>query len=264
MAIKRLHSRALSPVNLFLFLYFLIPGIAQADSSIVASPLPRIALIIDDLGNVSSTGMRIANFDWPVVLAVLPHTPYAEEIAQTAHRSGKEVMLHLPLQAMPGSVSGGTGSIRLDTSRAQLNYILDADLNSVPFIVGVNNHMGSLITRHPGHMHWLMTELKSRGNLFFVDSYTSAASVALQLAREQGIPATRRDVFLDNEASAPAIDKEFQRLKKLARERGTAVGIGHPHLATISYLERELPKLREQGFQLVTISELIAVQLETP
>ncbi len=262
MAIKRLQCRAVFLAGLILFLCILWPGIAQADSSIESPPMPRIALIIDDLGNVSSTGMRIANFKWPVVLAVLPHTPYAVEIAQTAHRSGKEVMLHLPLQAVQGSVSGAAGSIQLDTSRSQLNDILDADLSSIPFIVGVNNHMGSLITRHPGHMRWLMSELKSRGSLFFVDSYTTTASVALQLAREQGVPATRRDVFLDNEASAPAIDKEFQRLKKLARERGTAVGIGHPHLATIRYLEQALPRLKEQGFQLVSISELIAAQSE--
>ncbi len=254
--------RVLLPLFMVMSICSLLPRIVQADSGINVRSLPRIAIIIDDLGNVSSTGRRVAGLDWPVAVSVLPHTPYAAQIAKMAHESGKEVMLHLPLQPVRESVPSGIGTIRLETSRAQLNRILQADLDSVPYIVGVNNHMGSLITQHPGHMRWLMSELKAHDNLFFVDSYTSKSSVALQLAREQGIPATRRDVFLDNETSAPAIDMEFRRLKELARQRGTAVGIGHPNLVTISYLERELPKLRQEGFRLVPISDLIAEQSE--
>jgi len=233
---------------------------AMADVSGSARQLPRIALIIDDLGNLIHAGRRVIHLDGPVALSILPHTPYAREIAQQAHEAGKEVMLHLPLQPVREFASPGIGAIRLETSRAQLNRILLADLNSVPYIVGVNNHMGSLITQHPGHMLWLMTGLKAYGHLFFVDSFTSKLSVALQFAREQGIPSTRRDVFLDNDPSAAAIAAEFQRLERVARERGTAVGIGHPNTQTLDFLETELPRLSREGYRLVSVSDLIAIQ----
>jgi polysaccharide deacetylase 2 family uncharacterized protein YibQ len=117
--------------------------------------------------------------------------------------------------------------------------------------------MGSLLTQHPGHMNWLMGEIKARGNLFFVDSYTTSSSVALQFARENAVPSTRRDIFLDNVAEWSAIEKEFDSLKRLARMNGSAVGIGHPYGETLDYLEFILPRLQEQGFELVPVAALI-------
>jgi polysaccharide deacetylase 2 family uncharacterized protein YibQ len=219
---------------------------------------PRIALIIDDLGNLGPAGERTIRLPGPVACAILPHTPYARAIARQAHAAGKEVLLHLPLQPVEAYQPLGMGTIGLDTTRAQLARILEADLGSVPYAVGINSHMGSLITRHPGHMRWLMGELKARGDLFFVDSYTTAASVALQLAREQGVPALRRDVFLDGEPEPAAIERAFQRLKALAGEQGFALGIGHPYPQTLEYLERVLPHLGPDGYELVPVSRLVS------
>jgi len=117
------------------------------------------------------------------------------------------------------------------------------------------------LTRHPGHMVWLMEEIREREDLFFIDSYTTHESVALQIAEETGVNATRRDVFLDHERSTETVLHELERLKDLARKRGRAVAIGHPFPETLEVLERELPKLGEEGFELVTISELMADQL---
>ena len=217
----------------------------------------RVALIIDDLGNVGAVGQRVIALAGPVACAILPHTPYGSAIARQAHVAGKEVLLHLPLQSVDEFESTGFGTIKIDTTQTQLIRILESDIASIPHIVGVNNHMGSLLTQHPGHMNWLMSALKARGNLFFVDSYTSVASVALQIAREQGVPAIRRNVFLDNVPTRAAIDKEFQRFKQLARKRGSAVAIGHPYPETLSYLEGVLPGLAGEGIDLVTIEELL-------
>jgi len=217
----------------------------------------RVALIIDDLGHVGGAGKRVIALDGPVACAILPHTPYARSIARQAHVAGKEVMLHLPLQSVNEFESTGFGTIKIETTQTQLIRILESDIGSIPHIVGVNNHMGSLLTQHPGHMNWLMSALKARGNLFFVDSYTSDASVALQIAHEHGLPATRRDVFLDNIPTRAAIDKEFQRWKKLAREHGSAVAIGHPYPATLSYLESALSGLASEGIELVSVEELL-------
>jgi hypothetical protein len=109
-------------------------------------------------------------------------------------------------------------------------------------------------------MGWLMEEISARGDLLFVDSYTTHKSVALRLARENGIPSVRRDVFLDDDRDDASIAREFDRLKRLAKTRGLAIGIGHPHPETLAFLERELPGLGEQGFELVSVSEYVALK----
>jgi polysaccharide deacetylase 2 family uncharacterized protein YibQ len=218
--------------------------------------LPRIALIIDDLGNWRSAGVRTALLPGPVACSVLPHTPFAALIAERAHIAGKEVMLHLPMAPIrQRNVSAGT--IYVDTTHTQLARIFALDIESIPHVVGVNNHMGSLVTQHPGHMTWLMSEMREKGGLFFVDSVTSAASIALKIATETGIPATRRDVFLDNVPTEAAIEREFHKLKLLARRNGIAVGIGHPYPATLNYLERALPELANEGILLISIADSI-------
>jgi polysaccharide deacetylase 2 family uncharacterized protein YibQ len=215
-----------------------------------------IAIIIDDLGNQKIAGERVVALPGPVACAIMPHTAHATYLAQQAHTAGKEVMLHLPMQPMEMGRVAGPGDITLDTSRSTLRRILDTDLQDVPYTVGINNHMGSLITRHPGHMEWLMDELRERGNLFFVDSYTTASSVALQTARAKGVPAARRNVFLDNDAAAD-IDQQFKRLKALANRDGSAIGIGHPYPATLAYLEAKLPQLAREGYRLVPVSTIV-------
>jgi polysaccharide deacetylase 2 family uncharacterized protein YibQ len=218
---------------------------------------PKIALIIDDLGNAGAAGRRTVRLDGPVACAILPHTPFARLIASQANASGKEVLLHLPLQPVELVQPANIGVIGIDNTRGQMRRILAADLQSVPFIVGVNSHMGSLLTRHPGHMGWLMAELKVRGDLFFIDSYTSSSSVALQLALEHGIPAARRDVFLDNDLEPKEISRAFERLKSLARQHGSAIGIGHPYKETLTYLEYALPRLIKDGYELVPVATLL-------
>lgn len=222
-------------------------------------PRPRIAVIIDDLGYLKVAGERVIALPGPVACAILPHTPYSRQLAARANAAGKQVLLHLPLQPVEQLMPLGMGSIDIDNTHSQLAKILSANLESVPYADGVNTHMGSLLTQHPGHMAWLMQELGRRGNLYFVDSYTTPSSVALRLAREHGVPATRRHVFLDSEVSRDAVAEQFARLKNRARLYGEAIAIGHPYEVTLDYLERALPQLEREGFDLVPVSELVDV-----
>ncbi|MGB5257790.1 MAG: divergent polysaccharide deacetylase family protein [Woeseiaceae bacterium] len=217
----------------------------------------RVAIIIDDLGYRLDAGRRAIALPGPVAFAVLPGTPRAVTLARWAHEQGKEVLLHLPLQANSDDKDQEPIGIDLDMSRERLALTFERALSSVPHVIGVNGHKGSLLTRHPGHMQWLMEEIRARDNLFFVDSYTTAHSVALQMATEAGVSAVRRDVFLDPDPSPETVLRQFERMKLLARKRGLVVAIGHPYDATLELLEKELPKLAEQGIKLVSISELI-------
>jgi polysaccharide deacetylase 2 family uncharacterized protein YibQ len=226
----------------------------QADSS-----PPRIAIIIDDLGYEKLSGERAIHLPGPIACAILPDTPRATYLAETAYAGGKEVLLHLPLQAERDRDYIEPGSLLLDMSHKQFSSAFVGSFESVPHVIGVNSHRGSLLTRHPGHMAWLMEEIEKQGDLFFVDSYTTASSIALTVALERGVPAVRRDVFLDPDTIPGTVEREFARLKKLARQQGYAVGIAHPYPTTLEYLERVLPELQEDGYELVKISELIAL-----
>lgn len=225
---------------------------------LAAGQIPRIAIIIDDLGYELLAGERTIALPGPVACAILPGAPRARYLANVANAQGKEVLLHLPMQAVGPETSVEATRMTLDMSRSSFAATFDAAFNSVPHAIGINNHRGSLLTRHPGHMQWLMEELLQHEGLFFVDSFTTAESVALQIASELGVHATRRDVFLDPDKTSLTLQREFERLKSVARKRGRAIAIGHPYELTLALLERELPRLAEQGFDLVPVSELVA------
>ena len=222
---------------------------------LAAEDRPRIAIIIDDLGYERAAGERAVALPGNLSFAVLPHAPYSTRLADLVHDSGREVLLHLPLQATSDPSDVTSGELVLDMNEQEFREAFDSSMASVPHVVGINTHRGSLLTRHPGHMQWLMEEIIAREDLFFVDSYTTAESVALRMAREKGIPAIRRHVFLDPDQEPQTVEREFDRLMELARDNGTAVGIGHPYPETLAFLEQALPAL--DGIDLVPVSALV-------
>lgn len=217
----------------------------------------RIAIIIDDLGYTLEAGHRAIDLPGPVAYAILPDTPRGRSLARAAHDRGKEILLHLPLEAANYDGPVESDAIMLNTDRADFERIFDRAIRSVPFAIGVSSHRGSLLTRHPGHMEWLMEAIREHHCMFFIDSYTTPASVALRIAGEAGVSAARRDVFLDGDRSERGLTHEFGRLKVLARERGHAIAIGHPYPETLDLLERELPTLAAEGYELVPVSTLV-------
>jgi polysaccharide deacetylase 2 family uncharacterized protein YibQ len=229
-----------------------------------AAPLPAadpprvayIALIIDDLGNNPVTDTRTARLPGPVACAVLPHTAYAVDIANAAFGMNKEVLLHLPMESLDAH-EPGPGTLDSSMFEREFAKMLDYDLASVPHVVGINNHMGSRLTADAGFMTELMREIHRRPALFFIDSRTNPESVAASTARITGVPALSRDVFLDNEPNAAAIELQMKTLIRLARKNGAAIGIGHPHPATLAVLEQWLPRLAEQHIRLIPLSRML-------
>lgn len=226
-------------------------------SAVASADAPRVAIIIDDMGYHLANGRRAIDLPGPVSFSFLPGAPRARALAERAHALGKDILLHLPLQAANDDAAPGLSEIHIDMSRERVGHTFTEAMESVPYVIGVNSHRGSLLTRHPGHMQWLMEEIGARESLFFIDSYTHHESVALQIALENGVAALRRDVFLDPDPSPEAVQREFERLKTLARQHGHALAIGHPYPVTLELLERELPRLAEEGFELVRVSELL-------
>lgn len=215
-------------------------------------PPPTIAIIIDDLGLNREAGERLLAMDQPLTLAFLPHRPYTRSQASAAANNGKEVMLHAPM-ANQAHIGLGPGGLSTDMSRKEVQDTLRHALDSVPGAIGVNNHMGSLLTEVEEPMSWVMEELAEH-DLYFVDSRTTTLTVAETTALERNVPATSRDVFLDNERDSDSIHHQFEQLLKEARANGTAIGIAHPYDETLDYLEEMLPKLDQHGYAIATVS----------
>lgn len=246
-------QRGGAKLQLLLLVLAIVCRIANADER------PALAIIIDDMGNHQAQGMAALMLPGAVTYAFLPHTPYAVQLAERAHALGKEVMLHLPMDAAEGNTLG-PGALRLYMSEAEFKQTLIDNLAAVPHVVGLNNHMGSLLTQHPGAMAWMMETLLERPRYYFVDSRTTRDTVAQLVAAEYGIRNTRRDVFLDNEIETEAIEQQLMLLLQRAQERGSAVGIGHPYPQTVLVLQRFLDNLNSSGVQLITTSALIDLQ----
>ncbi len=249
MALKFRHATSLQ--GWLLLLLLLACSCATAQSRAV------ISIIIDDLGLDRASGQRVVDLPVPVACAFLPHAPHTRELAMRAHAVHKEVILHLPMATVDHRPLD-PGGVTLDMTQAQFLRTLQEDLAAVPHVSGINNHMGSLLTRHPGHMMWLMHEMRRHDRLFFVDSRTTVDTVARRVADEHGVPSVDRDVFLDSDPDIEAVRFQFRRLLALARRNGSATAIGHPYASTLRVLEEELPALRD--VRVVPVADVIQVQ----
>ncbi len=222
---------------------------------------PAISIIIDDIGYRLREDLRAIGLPGQVAFAIMPHAPHGRRMSLLANASGKEVLLHMPMQATEEDKNEflGPGALTLQMTREEFDRTLDYGLRSIPHVTGVNNHMGSLLTRHPGHMGWLMESLKNR-NKYYLDSVTSNQSVASHIAREVQLPYLRRDVFLDNVRSDADIQKQFDELISIAKSRGLAVAIGHPHPTTLSVLSKNLLLLDRYGVRLISPGQMLALE----
>ena len=198
---------------------------------------PKIAIIIDDLGYDASLASAFLKLDLSLTFSILPFTPNTKLIALKALNDGLETMLHLPMEPMNyPAINPGDGVLLVSMDREMILDTLNRDLNQVPFVAGVNNHMGSKFTKHEEKMIIVLTELKKKG-LYYIDSRTTADTVAFDVAKKMALRTASRDVFLDNHLSENALKIQMERLLSVARHKGSAIGIGHPHKRTFDLLK---------------------------
>lgn len=228
--------------------------IAAASTGRNAS-LPRLAIIIDDIGSDKSAAETLLRLPHPLTLSILPAQAHSTEIADEAYRRGDQVMLHLPMEFEGNAAKAEPVELRVGMPASEVDRLLGQMLSEVPHAVGVNNHEGSLATAQPQLMAELMADLRQRG-LFFIDSRTTAATVAYSEAKSAGVLAASRKIFLDDVETREAILHQLNLAAFDAAEAGSAIAIGHPHPATIAALKEALPRLNSR-VQLVFASSLV-------
>lgn len=223
----------------------------------------RAAIVIDDLGQNPAHLSRLADLGIPITLSVLPGLPHSRAIAEKARRNSMEVFLHLPMEPVGfPEKQPGPGALLAEMTDEEISRLLQESFAAVPGVAGVNNHMGSLLTTDARAMNIVMKELKAR-NLLFLDSKTSPDSLAFETAYRHNLPAARRDIFLDAHDDEEFIRGQVRELLLLAKERGNAIGIGHPYRSTLKVLEEMRDEIVASGIEWVTVSSL-AVQAYRP
>lgn len=221
-------------------------------------PTGLVAIIIDDMGSSLEAMEDICSLGQPVTVSVLPQSAHAEETARIAHENGLEVMLHLPGESLNNREGNDytAGLIRSDMSREDIRELVEDSIARVPYIQGVNNHMGSKITQEETVMRPIL-EILERHDLFFLDSRTTADTIAFNLARKMGLQSASRNIFLDTSVGVEFSKQRISELVRLAQRTGRAIGIGHPFPETLQALRESLPLLAGQNVRPVFVSEII-------
>ncbi|WP_460054733.1 divergent polysaccharide deacetylase family protein [Spirochaeta dissipatitropha] len=219
-----------------------------------------LVFVIDDAGYSLDQLQVFLDSPAPMTIAVLPHLPYSADAAVRSHASGKEVIVHMPMEALNGDLDPGPGAIYVSDSAEEIREKTVAAFTSVPYSSGANNHMGSAVTRNSNAMEIFLRAMKDLNEDFiFLDSRTTSDSVGIKMADQSGVRSVERDIFLDNEDTRSAIIAAIEEGKSVSRKQGHAVMIGHvfsEHLGDI--ITEFYPELMQEGYRLTTLTELIS------
>ncbi len=217
---------------------------------------PKIAIIIDDLGEDRVIAEKFIKLEGALTFSLLPTATYQKKIAGKARQAGVEMMLHLPMEPMEyPAAKPGKGALLMSMTPDELIRQLNRNIDAVPGAKGVNNHMGSKMTAESAQIYQIFSVLKKR-NLYFIDSRTTPDTICRPSARLFNLRFAQRDIFIDNIPQPDAIRKQLEKLALVAKSHGEAVGIAHPYPVTYEVLKNMLPKLREK-FLLVPASEVV-------
>ena len=221
---------------------------------------PKLVVVIDDIGHQRASAEAALALPGRLTLALLPFTPFSKEVALKASDFGKEVILHSPMSAISPSKNPGLGTLTNTQDEKYFVQTFNSQLNFIPSVRGVSNHMGSALTSQRIPMHRIMEQLKIR-NLYFLDSRTTNLSVAAEVAQANGVPYLERKFFLDNIVKRQSISKKIEEAVGYARKKGRAVAIGHPYPQTLTLLSEKLPEIERNGVDLVWASEALLENL---
>ncbi|MCM8786220.1 MAG: divergent polysaccharide deacetylase family protein [Candidatus Omnitrophica bacterium] len=217
----------------------------------------KVAIIIDDVGWNLSIIKELEKINQPLTLSILPKAPYSKKILNELKDKNYQFILHLPLEPKPPSQCLDKGLITTNMDEEEIKKIFEDNVNDfLPYIKGINNHMGSLYTINEEKMRILLENIKEK-NLFFVDSLTSSKSCGYRIAKELGIKTGKRDIFLDISPDPKEINKKIDEVIEKAIEKGSVIAIGHSKTSTLNILKNRLSDFEENGIKIVPVESLL-------
>ncbi len=223
-----------------------------------ADGLPRVAIIIDDIGYDRQLLRQFLELDIPLTFSVLPKSPFRQSALREIRSRNREIMIHQPMEPEEfPQVDPGPGALLASMSPDELIAQLNRNLDALPGVKGINNHMGSRLTAESTRMYQVFSVLKER-RLYFVDSRSTVATVCRPSARMFQVPFAERDIFLDHFQEAGFVRNQFKELLREADRHGQAVAIGHPYPVTIEIFREVLPTLKKR-VRLVPASVLVRI-----
>ena len=233
------------------------PVFTQPATDIIQDATKAIVLVIDDFGyRNDSVSDRFLNLPIPLTCAVLPGHSQSASIAKKALKSGKEVIIHMPMESSVSMTGEDEFKLKVGMTSEEIEWRLNEALKEIPEAVGINNHQGSKATTNGKVMGVVASVLKNK-NKFFLDSRTSSKTVGEKTMRSVGVLTARRHIFLDNDLNIDNISKQLDKLVALSQKKGMAIGIGHVKANTLKVLEREIPILIERGFEFKFVSQVV-------
>lgn len=219
-----------------------------------------IAIVIDDVGPDYRGAKAAISLPPQITLAFLPYAEKLDSLTEEAKAQGHELLVHMPMEPEDRTHNNpGKNALTVGLSQTDVQQRVAAALDAIPGVVGLNNHMGSRFTENRAGMEPVLAEL-ARRNLLFLDSRTTPKSVGASLAMQYHLRFVGRDVFLDNTIESSAIRHQLGEVERIARQRGQAVAIGHPHRETLDALRAWIPQAKAEGFEFVPISRLAVPQ----
>ncbi|MEH6452952.1 MAG: divergent polysaccharide deacetylase family protein [Psychromonas sp.] len=219
-----------------------------------AQKLVKLTIVIDDMGN-NINDFQALDLPKEIAFSILPFTPRGKQLAKKAQLQDRDFLVHIPMQAVANNQKLGKGALMLDMQEQQFKAELQRSLDHLPNALGINNHMGSLLTTQQLHMNWTMQVLKKQ-RLLFLDSRTTANTIAAITAQRFAIPSISRNVFLDNIKTSEAMEIQFQRAIRLSHNKASTIIIAHPYPETITFLQQKF-KIPIDGVQLISLDQLI-------
>ena len=233
------------------------PVFTQPTTDIIQDATKAIVLVIDDFGyRNDSVSDRFLNLPVPLTCAVLPGHSQSASIAKKAIKSGKEVIIHMPMESSVSMTGEDEFKLKVGMTSEEIEWRLNEALKEIPEAIGINNHQGSKATTNGKVMGVVASVLKNK-NKFFLDSRTSSKTVGEKTMRSVGVLTARRHIFLDNDLNIDNISKQLDKLVALSQKKGMAIGIGHVKANTLKVLEREIPILLERGFEFKFVSQVV-------
>ncbi|MCL2439217.1 MAG: divergent polysaccharide deacetylase family protein [Alphaproteobacteria bacterium] len=217
---------------------------------------PMVAIIIDDMGENMINSQKILELDAPLTVAFLTSAPNLQAQIDNARARHKEVLLHVPMEALSDTYNYGGPHLSTRKSASDNIRTLRRMTDHLTGFIGINNHMGSRFTADRSQMFSLLEHLHKNG-LAFVDSLTTSNTPSARLAVRLNMKFAIRDVFLDDSNEPEKIAAAFDALETIARKRGYAVAIGHPRPNTIAILKDWLKKAPGRGITVVPVSHII-------